>query len=316
MAPSHSTKPLIPDFVDNLPAPRLSKRHLLTIVMTITRQNQLLLSDSNKLLNGFFFCFVPFKVWRRRLVLRHKLTMHTAFAREDNSAPAAITSLLVSKWVLWFLWTDQSIDRENDWPNSRPNERSTDWTKTGTSDFSIDRRTNEWTNGKRRTINDERWIKNDQQWTTNKRTNEGKAEKRTDHLINKRRNEQASERTTERTTYEWTNERTNRRTTNGATDAFLKHLLTQPDIFSALVVVNDHVKDSATLLSELNTDRFPLFTGIIASYLLEISADGSTVGLWLTPQVWTDHADKYTHITLSRILHTKIHGIFRITIIV
>ena len=299
MAPSHSTKPLIPDFVDNLPAPRLSKRHSLTIVMTITRQNQLLLSDSNKLLNGFFFCFVPFKVWRRRLVLRHKLTMHTAFAREDNSAPAAITSLLVSKWVLWFLWTDQSIDRENDRPNSRPNERSTDWTKTGTADFSIDRRTNKWTNGKRRTINDKRWIKNDQQWTTNKRTKK-----------------RASERKNDRTNDLRMNERTNRRTTNGATDAFLKHLLTQPDIFSALVVVNDHVKDSATLLSELNTDRFPLFTGIIASYLLEISADGSTVGLWLTPQVWTDHADKYTHITLSRILHTKIHGIFRITIIV
>ena len=267
--------------------------------MTITRQNQLLLPDSNKLLNDFFFCFVPFKVWRRRLVLRHKLTMHTAFAREDNSAPAAITSLLVSKWVLWFLWTDQSIDRENDRPNSRPNERSTDWTKTGTSDFSIDRRTNEWTNGKRRTINDERWIKNDQQWTTNKRTKK-----------------RASERKNDRTNDLRMNERTNRRTTNGATDAFLKRLLTQPDIFSALVVVNDHVKDSATLLSELNTDRFPLFTGIIASYLLEISADGSTVGLWLTPQVWTDHADKYTHITLSRILHTKIHGIFRITIIV
>ena len=299
MAPSHSTKPLILDFVDNLPAPRLSKCHSLTKVMTITRQNQLLLPDSNKLLNDFFFCFVPFKVWRRRLVLRHKLTMHTAFAREDNSAPAAITSLLVSKWVLWFLWTDQSIDRENDRPNSRPNERSTDWTKTGTSDFSIDRRTNEWTNGKRRTINDERWIKNDQQWTTNKRTKK-----------------RASERKNDRTNDPRINERTNRRTTNGATDAFLKHLLTQPDIFSALVVVNDHVKDSATLLSELNTDRFPLFTGIIASYLLEISADGSTVGLWLTPQVWTDHADKYTHITLSRILHTKIHGIFRITIIV
>ena len=299
MAPSHSTKPLILDFVDNLPAPRLSKCHSLTKVMTITRQNQLLLPDSNKLLNDFFFCFVPFKVWRRRLVLRHKLTMHTAFAREDNSAPAAITSLLVSKWVLWFLWTDQSIDRENDRPNSRPNERSTDWTKTGTADFSIDRRTNEWTNGKRRTINDERWIKNDQQWTTNKRTKK-----------------RASERKNDRTNDLRMNERTNRRTTNGATDAFLKHLLTQPDIFSALVVVNDHVKDSATLLSELNTDRFPLFTGIIASYLLEISADGSTVGLWLTPQVWTDHADKYTHITLSRILHTKIHGIFRITIIV
>lgn len=36
-------------------------------------------------------------VWKRRLVLRHKLTMHTAFAREDNAAPAAITALLVSK---------------------------------------------------------------------------------------------------------------------------------------------------------------------------------------------------------------------------
>ncbi|XP_078381850.1 WD repeat and FYVE domain-containing protein 3-like isoform X3 [Oculina patagonica] len=40
---------------------------------------------------------LPKPVWRRRLVLRHKLTMHTAFAREDNAAPAAITSLLVSK---------------------------------------------------------------------------------------------------------------------------------------------------------------------------------------------------------------------------
>lgn len=312
MAPSHSTKPLIPDFVDNLPAPRLSKRHSLTIVMTITRQNQLLLPDSNKLLNDFFFCFVPFKVWRRRLVLRHKLTMHTAFAREDNSAPAAITSLLVSKWVLWFLWTDQSIDRENDRPNSRPNERSTDWTKTGTSDFSTDRRTNEWqkTNDKRRTVNKERSTMNNEQ------ANERRKSGETYRPSNKQTKKRASERKNDRTNDLRMNERTNRRTTNGATDAFLKHLLTQPDIFSALVVVNDHVKDSATLLSELNTDRFPLFTGIIASYLLEISADGSTVGLWLTPQVWTDHADKYTHITLSRILHTKIHGIFRITIIV
>lgn len=40
---------------------------------------------------------LPKPVWKRRLMLRHKLTMHTAFAREDNSAPAAITSLLVSK---------------------------------------------------------------------------------------------------------------------------------------------------------------------------------------------------------------------------
>lgn len=111
------------------------------------------------------------------------------------------------------------------------------------------------TNDKRRTVNKERS-------TTNKRTKK-----------------RASERKNDRTNDLRMNERTNRRTTNGATDAFLKRLLTQPDIFSALVVVNDHVKDSATLLSELNTDRFPLFTGIIASYLLEISADGSTVGL-------------------------------------
>lgn len=45
----------------------------------------------------FLLCFLLLQVWRRRLVLRHKLTMHTAFAREDNAAPAAITSLLVSK---------------------------------------------------------------------------------------------------------------------------------------------------------------------------------------------------------------------------
>lgn len=38
-----------------------------------------------------------YSAWKRRLVLRHKLTMHTAFDREDNAAPAAITALLVSK---------------------------------------------------------------------------------------------------------------------------------------------------------------------------------------------------------------------------
>ena len=93
-------------------------------------------------------------------------------------------------------------------------------------------------------------------------------------------NEQASERTTERPDERPTNERTNEPTDYERSDRrIFKHLLTQPDIFSALFVVNDHVKDSVTLLSELNTDRFPLFTGIIASYLLEISEDGSTVGL-------------------------------------
>lgn len=250
MAPSHSTKPLIPDFVDNLPAPRLSKRHLLTIVMTITRQNQLLLSDSNKLLNGFFFCFVPFKVWRRRLVLRHKLTMHTAFAREDNSAPAAITSLLVSKWVLWFLWTDQSIDRENDRPTEQPAERTIDRLNEDRNvwlfDWSKNERMNERqkTNDKWRTVNKERSTMNNEQ------ANERRKSGETYRPSNKQTKKRASERKNDRTNDLRMNERTNRRTTNGATDAFLKHLLTQPHIFSALVVVNDHVKDSATLLSD------------------------------------------------------------------
>ena len=136
-------------------------------------------------------------------------------------------------------------------------------------------------------------------------------------MNNEQANKETSKRAKERPNERPTNERTNEPTDYERSDRrIFKHLLTQTDIFSALFVVNNHVKDSVTLLSELNTDRFPLFTGIIASYLLEISEDGSTVGLWLTPQVWTDHADKYTHITLSRILHTKIHGIFRITIIV
>ena len=129
------------------------------------------------------------------------------------------------------------------------------------------------TNDERRTVNKERSTMNNEQ------ANERRKSGETYRPSNKQTKKRASERKNDRTNDLRMNERTNRRTTNGATDAFLKHLLTQPDIFSALVVVNDHVKDSATLLSELNTDRFPLFTGIIASYLLEISADGSTVGL-------------------------------------
>lgn len=94
-----------------------------------------------------------------------------------------------------------------------------------------------------------------------------------------KKNEETSKRAKERPN-DRMNERTNEPTDYERSDRrIFKHLLTQPDIFSALFVVNDHVKDSVTLLSELNTDRFPLFTGIIASYLLEISEDGSTVGL-------------------------------------
>ena len=35
--------------------------------------------------------------WRRQLVYRGKLTMHTAFERPDNVEPAAVTALSVSK---------------------------------------------------------------------------------------------------------------------------------------------------------------------------------------------------------------------------
>ena len=35
-------------------------------------------------------------VWKRQLVFRAKLTMHTAFERPDNVDPAAVTSLAIS----------------------------------------------------------------------------------------------------------------------------------------------------------------------------------------------------------------------------
>lgn len=35
--------------------------------------------------------------WKRRLVLKHKLTMHTAFSRADNIDPASITALAITK---------------------------------------------------------------------------------------------------------------------------------------------------------------------------------------------------------------------------
>lgn len=35
--------------------------------------------------------------WQQQLVFRSKLTMHTAYDRKDNSEPASITSLAVSK---------------------------------------------------------------------------------------------------------------------------------------------------------------------------------------------------------------------------
>ena len=35
--------------------------------------------------------------WKRQLVFRAKLTMHTAFERPDNTEPAAVTALAISK---------------------------------------------------------------------------------------------------------------------------------------------------------------------------------------------------------------------------
>lgn len=35
--------------------------------------------------------------WRRRLVLRGKLTMHTAYERRDNASPAAVTAVAAAR---------------------------------------------------------------------------------------------------------------------------------------------------------------------------------------------------------------------------
>ena len=44
-----------------------------------------------------YVSFLLSAVWKRKLVLRNQLTMHTAFAREDNMAPASVSALLISK---------------------------------------------------------------------------------------------------------------------------------------------------------------------------------------------------------------------------
>ena len=38
--------------------------------------------------------------WQRQLLFKAKLTMHTAFGRKDNTHPASITALAVSKYVI------------------------------------------------------------------------------------------------------------------------------------------------------------------------------------------------------------------------
>jgi hypothetical protein len=37
--------------------------------------------------------------WQRQLIFRSKLTMHTAYDRPDNSEPASITAIAISKSV-------------------------------------------------------------------------------------------------------------------------------------------------------------------------------------------------------------------------
>lgn len=134
MAPSHSTKPLIPDFVDNLPAPRLSKCHSLTKVMTITRQNQLLLSDSNKLLNGFFSVSYHLKCgedawcsdisWQctQRLpekIIQLQRPLHLYLCRSEFCDFCELTNRSTERT------TDRTAGRTNDRPTERRQERLT-----------------------------------------------------------------------------------------------------------------------------------------------------------------------------------------------
>lgn len=44
-------------------------------------------------------CLIGFH-WKRQLVFRSKLTMHTAYDRKDNAEPASITCISISKYVL------------------------------------------------------------------------------------------------------------------------------------------------------------------------------------------------------------------------
>jgi hypothetical protein len=47
------------------------------------------LVEAHKLKEGY--------VWQRRIIFRGKLTMHTAYDRKDNTEPASITAIGVSK---------------------------------------------------------------------------------------------------------------------------------------------------------------------------------------------------------------------------
>ena len=41
--------------------------------------------------------------WNRKLIFRSHLTMYTSYTRKDNTEPASVTALTISKYVLKFL---------------------------------------------------------------------------------------------------------------------------------------------------------------------------------------------------------------------
>lgn len=48
-----------------------------------------------------YFNFIDHRLgfkWQRQLIFRTKLTMHTAYDRQDNSEPASVTSIAISKY--------------------------------------------------------------------------------------------------------------------------------------------------------------------------------------------------------------------------
>ena len=198
MAPSHSTKPLILDFVDNLPAPRLSKCHSLTKVMTITRQNQLLLPDSNKLLNDFFSVSYHLKCgedawcsdisWQctQRLpekIIQLQRPLHLYLCRSEFCDFCELTNRSTERT------TEQPAERTIDRLNEDRNGWLFDWSK--------NERMNERqkTNDKRRTVNKERS-------TTNKRTKKRASERKNDRTNDLRMNERTNRRIrTERLTH-------------------------------------------------------------------------------------------------------------------
>lgn len=44
-------------------------------------------------------CYLIGFQWQRQLVFRSKLTMHTAYDRKDNTEPASITCISISKYI-------------------------------------------------------------------------------------------------------------------------------------------------------------------------------------------------------------------------